>query len=290
MANNFTDASAIDDIARRLAARIPLAPPRMRSARLFTESLRADPRCARALSRTEAKLAPDWARRAFRDGAPVAAFEPHPEAVADLRRIARNIKEACAEFAYLSTAPKEELSTRDVVIRQLAGEFVAKMERMPLDVVAEKARFFARERAQRLKEAKANKPLFDAESVFAAPGRIWRRIVSVGELSSLGREFGNCLAKATRHHLSYARRLKLDQARFWVLRDETGAGRIVAMVETVSGRLVEARGVRNASTPLDHPDLLALLRASAAKALAAQAEARARIDRGARAQLKDDRC
>jgi hypothetical protein len=284
---NFADVSPIDAIARRLASRIPLSAPRARSTRLFYEALIGDERCVRRLSKREAEEAPDWARRALQSGLRVSAFEAHAEAITELRRIARHVKDACAEYAFLAAAPRQELSTHAVVIRQLAAEFVDKIERMPLATVAEKARFFSRERALRRKEAKANEPLFNAEAICAAPGRTWRRIISVGQLSSIGREFGNCLAKATRHHLSYARRLKLDQARFWVLRDHVGTGRMVAMVETATARLVEARGVRNAPVSLEDPDLTILLRASALRALKALADERALAE--CSVQPKDDR-
>ena len=46
--------------------------------------------------------------------------------------------------------------------------------------------------------------------------------------------------------------------RFWVLRDHMGAALMVAMADAVSGRILEARGPRNAMVSPANADLDAL--------------------------------
>ncbi len=257
---NITDTSPIDAIARRLASRVPLEAPKSRLKHLFFKALSEDARCARALSAAELSCAPEWVRRL---GESAAAFTPHTEAIGELRTVARTVCATCAEHAYLSEAPSEALTAANKALRSEAGEFLDKIARMPLPIVAEKAAHFARVRASRLRSVKAHTPLFKSAQIFCAPGLMWRRIVSVGELGSVGEEFHNCLAKTAGQHRRYARSLREDTSRFWVLRNHAGDGLAVAMVNTATGLIIEARGPRNAPISQSDASMAALARASA---------------------------
>lgn len=270
--NNFVDTNAIDVYARRVASKIPLPAPRERFARVSFDILHDDPRNARPLEALELADAPDWALRDHLLGRAVHAFEPHPESVAPLKYVARALKDTCAELDHFASLPRRALSPRDRVIRQLAKEFVAKISRMSYQAIAEKAGYFRAERLRRLQRLRIDEVLFAREEIFTAPGRCWRRIVSVGELAALGRELSNCLAESSRQHAGFARRLRADRARFWVLRDHSGAGLMAVMTDPVTGRILEARGPRNAHVRHNDSDIAVLIQARGLAPLLAPAE------------------
>ncbi len=260
-ANNFVDVSPISAYARRVASRIPLAPARERFMRVSFEVLHDDPRNARPIEALELAHAPDWALREHLCGRAIHVFEPHPEAVGPMKYVARALKDTCAEIEHYASMPRKMLTARDRVIWLLAKEFVTKISRMSFEAIAEKASYFREERLRRLARLRVDEVLFDREEVFTAPGRSWRRIVSIGELAALGRELSNCLAESSRQHSNYARRLRSDKARFWVLRDHAGAALLAVMIDTVTGRIREARGPRNAHVRHDDGDIAVLIQA-----------------------------
>jgi hypothetical protein len=139
-----------------------------------------------------------------------------------------------------------------------------KIGRMPLEVVAEKARWVARERRKRLRATKAARQLFAPEEICAAPGRTWRRVTSVAELAQLGSELRNCLAARSGRHGEYARQMSVNFASFWALRDEAGAALAAAMIRVSDKRLMETGGPRNARLTRDDPYLDVLIKARCA--------------------------
>ena len=260
-ASNFVDEGRIRAYARRVAARIPASAARDRFVRVTLDVLRADPRNARPLEPIEWAEAPDWALREHMSGRAVHAFAPNRDAVAPLRSAAGALKETCAELAFYEGAPKRTLTPRDRVIWQLAREFLSKIQRMSFDAIAEKAERFKAERGRRLAALRDDEILFVREEIYTAPGRGWRRVCSVGELSNLGIELGNCLERTSRQHPGFARRLRADTARFWVLRDTNGVALMAAMTCPVTGRIIDVRGPRNVGVAPDNADLSSLIEA-----------------------------
>jgi len=253
---NVLDAAPIDTLARRMAAKIPNQGAAIRFAKLAFEEMLRNRWNFRPALPGELASAAAWARREQEGGGQVVVFLPDRAGLTRLRRIARALADTCLEIDHVERSLAPGPAPRPRALHLAAIEFIAKIDRASFDIVATKARLFARERKRRLDEQRATLILFADEEIFAAPGRVWRRVVSVCDLWALGREFRNCLAR--RSIGGYARRLSDGSAQFWVLRDQTGKGLIIAMVCMDLQRVVEARGPFNRTVDADDPDLVRL--------------------------------
>lgn len=257
MPKNILDQAPIDALARKMAEKIPHAAVAARFARLAFEQLRDDPRNFRPATPLELKKAQPWVKREMEAGRDVHVFVANRSLAARLRRTAHALAETCEEVSYvacLTTRP----SSRDIWVKTTATEFIAKIDRAAYDTIDAKARLFALERKNRLDEQMTALKLFDDEEVFSCPGRTWRRITSLAELWAVGREFHNCLARSSRYIGAYGRRLRDGDAQFWVLRDQTGRGLVVAMVCMLEKRICEVRTPRNGGVHPDDPDVVRL--------------------------------
>jgi hypothetical protein len=261
--NNFICTAALEKMALRVAAPIPDRRAAQRYGALARHALLTDPRTALPASPEDLDCAPAWALKAAAEGRALHVFCPDPDLVSELRRGARALRDAWLEWrdlARAAAAPNDTLAdTREDMVARFAGELFAKLERMPLDIACEKARWVSGERRRRKRAIRAEEKLFPIEEIFAAPGRVWRRVVSTAELAAIGSEMRNCLAARSGRHLYYARRLAADSARFWVLRDERGAVLAAVMLNAPEPRLLEAHGPRNSPINRSDPAFCALL-------------------------------
>lgn len=257
MPKNILDQTPIEALARKLAEKIPHTSVAARFARLAFEQLRDDPRNFRPITALEYKRSQPWVRREVEAGREVVAFVANRSAAARLRRTALALAETCAEVSYV-TSVTASASSRDIWLKAAATEFIAKIDRAAFDTIEGKARLFALERKNRLNELLSSKKLFDDEEIFSCPGRTWRRITSLAELWAVGREFHNCLARTSRYIGVYGRRMKDADAQFWVLRDQTGRGLVVAMACMLEKRICEVRTPRNGGVHPDDPDVVRL--------------------------------
>jgi hypothetical protein len=198
----------------------------------------------------------DWIYRALIEGAEISVFAPSATLKRQLARVARNLADACAEAEEFSTRAPREPSHAAAV-----REFIAKIERVSFAIVAIKARRFAAARRVRIKDAEFSTKLCAPAIVFASSNRQWRRLISVGEMRSAGREFHNCLAQANVHGRIYGERMQQGRVEFWVLRKACGEGLMIAVADVVEKIIGDVRGPCNAPIPSDDPDLMCLIRA-----------------------------
>lgn len=247
---NVLSAEPVGELAHRLASIIPDANVAQRFAKLARLQLFADKRNFRPATHRELKRAPAWAKDASAQGTVISKFVANRSAAARLRRVARRLAAVCDDIATHACALPAQ------------REFIAKLDRASFEAIEAKTLAFEIERKARLEQAIIAAPLYPAIEIYSSPGRIWRRIVSLEELWRAGAEFGNCLARSSRHNGGYARRMREGFSQFWVLRDAMGKGLIVLMANVAENRIVEVRGPRNAIIPFDDPDLkqLALAR------------------------------
>lgn len=264
MHHNILDAAPIDAMARRMAAKIPLEGPAARIARLIFEYLSADLRNFRNATAVELLTAEPWARREIAAGRPVLVFASNRASAARVRRFAEAVRDTCAEVDHLTAL--EPITPREEELKRAAADFIAKLDRASFETIELKARMFARGYTRRQEDKRAARRLCADEEVFSSPGRVWRRITSVADLWGVGKEFGNCLTRASRHGGGFSRRMTEGDAQFWVLRDQNGKGLMVVMIYMLERRIAEARGPRNAPVFADDPDLAALARAKGFKA------------------------
>lgn len=260
---NYLETAAPEHLARRVSGRIRSGDVRRRFTRLAAQTLRADSRNARRLTLKQAIAAPDWARRALAEGKEVHVFEPCAQMVKELRATASALRAAENERDHLRIVPIHLLDAREVQTSIMAEELFGKIHRMSFATIDLKARCIARERRRRMRLARNSKRLFANEEIFAAPGRVWRRVVSISDLSEVGRQLRNCLAGSSDRHAAYARALREDYARFWVLRDENDAALAAVMIDVGLNKIAEAGGPGNAKLGHDDPVVLALVRARA---------------------------
>jgi hypothetical protein len=257
--NNFICTAALEKMALRIAAPIPDERAAQRYAALSRHALLNDPRTALPAEPEDLECAPAWALHATAEGRPLHIFCAEPELVAELRRGARALRDAWLEWRELRRIAPSNEDTRENMIARFAEDLFAKLDRMPLSVACEKARWISSERRRRKRAARADEQLFAPQEIYAAPGRVWRRVVSTAELSRIGSEMHNCLAARSGRHNHYARRLAADTARYWVLRDERGAALAVVMLNAPEPRLLEARAPRNAPISRSDPAFRILL-------------------------------
>jgi hypothetical protein len=262
---NYIHPEEIKAFVTRFAGDISIESVRKRFIKLATDVLRADPSHARPLRSSDFQNAPTWLGEALAEGREVMAFAPMMRVRRSLRLKALAVAGACSEVAYLATAPSDALTEQDIANTQFAREFVRKARRMNFESLVKRAKQLWRAQCQRQEQHDAKIVHFTPEEIFAAPGRVWRRICSTGELGALGRKMRNCLADYTHYHGRYAKWLREDIARFWQLQDHAGVTLMVVMVDTASLRVIEARRFRNAAVDPDDPDLKVLVHARGLK-------------------------
>lgn len=261
MTHEVLDQAPLAECARRLAAKIDNPAVAARFAKLAFEELRADPRNMRPAEAADMVGAPDWARRKFKRGAPLFVFAACRSSLARLRRVSRQLQSTCAEALHLGELPRARLNPREAAMFHLMKEFIAKIELADFTTVDIKSRLFARERKARVDDLHAREVLCAKEEVFVAPGLAWRRVASVGEMWAVGAEFRNCMARGSTNATAYARQLRGDVGRFFVLRDHSGKGLMVALAYPNQARIEDVRGPSNAVIDPEHACVRALAEA-----------------------------
>lgn len=257
----YIDIEPAESLAKRLCARIPHSAARKRFTKLLLQEFLSDATCARPLTPEEAEAAPDWVRRKCARGQTVSAFVCSDAMQRRTKAHLRLLRAAIAELAYLDSLPLSETGGAEAALRAQAEDFFQKIARMNYCDIVAKARTLARARTRRQKFARDSRRRFPSHEIYAAPGRVWARIVSVAELGLVGVELRNCLSPGSGRHARYASLLRLDAARFWVLRDHAGTAIAAVMVSVEAQRIVECGARSNARIPRDDPDLAVLVRA-----------------------------
>ena len=112
---------------------------------------------------------------------------------------------------------------------RLAHETLAKLERLQLKGVAERAGRFERMRWKETLEARWNEPLAPAHCLVASGGRVWQRVTTLVAMKAVGERFDNCLARSG-HARRYQRAMLEGSIRLYVLRDAANAKREHALV------------------------------------------------------------
>ncbi len=261
MTHEVLDQAPLAECARRLAAKIDNPAVSARFAKLAFEELRADPRNMRPAEADDMAGAPDWARRKHKRGEPLFVFAACRSSLARLRRVARQLQCTCAEAQHLEGLPRARLKPREAAMLDLMGAFIDKIERADFTTLDIKSRLFARERKARVDDVHAREVLCAKEEVFVAPGLAWRRVTSVLEMWAVGAEFRNCMARGSTNATAYARQLRGDVGRFFVLRDHSGKGLMVALAYPNQARIEDVRGPSNALIDPEHGCVRALAEA-----------------------------
>jgi hypothetical protein len=270
---HLIDLKPVINAALKIGAVIPDDDTRARFQVLLAAQFMTDQTCARPLTPEE------QAEQAFDE--PRFAFDAPKTRLLLARRQARMVRDALAERDHLraqATHQSHPLSPRSAMALRFAEEWSRKLHRMSFDALLEKAQFLVAERKARLRAERDEKPLFPPHEIAASNGRVWRRIVSVAGLRRVGADLHNCLAGANGQRHGYVRRLREDVMRFWALCDETNIARAALMVETMSGRVCEARSYRNAPFALEGADFAALAAAGVCSAPAAARRGRETLD------------
>ncbi len=249
---NVLDTDPIQAFACRAAERIDDAAIRGRFIRLAFANLMADSRNFRPASPTELAAAPDWAHKAIARGETVSVFELCHSARMRIHSVARRVAHT-RQLAAIDV----DANPSQTAAAFMAQGFLDKFDRISFEVMARKAGYYARiyDNADCDQDTKA---MCAPQSVLCANSAVWRRITSIAELRAVGREFCNCLARATRAS-AYGRKLMRGSAQFWVLRDQGGAGLFVAQAPGTSPQFfTEVRGPRNAVVNIHHPEFTRL--------------------------------
>jgi hypothetical protein len=238
--------------ARRAARKISDEKAALRFERFALAQLLDDPRNFRPARALELDFAPEWARAARDRGEEVVVFRLSDAAARRLRTFARKLADTCKVAA---TDPAKHPTDLSSIVN--ARAFLSKINRVTYDVALDKAKAFSRKLAA-WEEEQDSDPLCPEGSVVASGGKVWLRVRSPTELRAVGREFVNCLARASTNSY-YISMLRTRLAQFWVLRDSAGKGLIVVMAATTQPiEMLEVRGPRNARVAKDDPDLFTL--------------------------------
>jgi len=236
-------------LTRRAGRKIPDRVVAARFEALALAQLVKDERNYRPAQPWEIQRGPDWVRQAHARGDLVCVAHPCRSAAARLHNVARRLADACRVAAFgMAERP------RDGVVITAARAFLDKLDRASFDVVARKSLYYSRLLATWVDDLDSS-PVCEEAAVHATLGRTWRRVTKVSSLRTLGREFCNCLARTTRNS-SYGAMLRAGQAQFWVLRDGSGEGLMIAMAPAPrASYFTEVRGPRNARVTGEDPDL-----------------------------------
>ena len=259
MRHEVVDIAPVAECARRLADAIVSNPSvAAHFQKRAHQQLLLEPRNFRPPVETDLVGASAWVWRKLAAGEPVFVFAPCRASLARLRRVARQLEATCAEAIFLDTQPRENLSPRSIEILDMALEFIAKIKRPDFAALEEKSRYFAQERKQRLAVVRAHEPVCREERVYVDSTRSWRRIRSVSEMWDVGAEFHNCMARGSSQAAGFARDLRNGAAHFFVLRNRTSRGLLVAVAYPTRGQIEDVRGPHNAHVTPDDPALLML--------------------------------
>jgi hypothetical protein len=252
---NVLDVEPLRAVARRAAGKIADERIAARFERLAVARLMHDQRNFRAATAAELRHAPAWTQAALARGDAIGVFKLHRSAAQRLHNLARRLEDT-RRLAALDVAH----SPHSAAYIGAARDFIGKLERADFETTKRKAYQFARMLIVS-DEAQDDERVCAHQTVATVAGRHWLRVTSVNELRAVGREFGNCLARASRAGL-YGAGLNSGQRQFWVLRDVHGVGRIVVMADAPQATgFMEVRGPRNARICASDLDLMLLSRA-----------------------------
>lgn len=252
---NVLDAEPLRVMARRAGRKIDERKVRERFERLAFELLLSDPRNFRLAADAEIDAGPDWAQRAVARGEAVSVCALHRGATQRVHALARQLAATCK-----LAAADASLRSHQAHLIIAARAFLARVDRANLEVTTQKARHFSRLWSE-LDDIGDFDSLCTAAIVEVTQRRVWRRVTSLAELRSVGREFRNCLARAHRD-CPYGHALCSGAAQYWVLRDGDGGGLAAVKVSMPElGFFDEAKGPRNGSVSAYRLDIALLARA-----------------------------
>jgi len=249
---HIIDVEPLRALAKRAAAKIGDAKVGARFEQFAFARLLSEPSNFRPARADEVAKGAEWAQRAAARGETVLAVARLQSASCKLHVVARRLALACC-------MAETDASKRPRYAGQIAAarQFLDTIDRASFDVLAQKARRFARQFAG-WEDERDKELIWPEQRVNASNRRVWRRVRSLAELRTTGHEFVNCLARLARSS-SYARTLLSGVGQFWVLRDEHGKGLILALTfGPPAGGFLEVRGPRNAIIADDDPDLARL--------------------------------
>lgn len=249
---NVLDMSSVDALAARTSRRITNRAVAKRFTTLARERILRNPRCFRPATEAELSTGPHWIEDALKRGETISVYLRNAAMATRLYTVARRIN----DVERLSAMDERAKPERTATIKE-ARRFLSKMANANFDDTARKALQLSNILAAWERTADSTE-MCDDQSLVLLSGRIWRRVTSLTALRAVGREFENCLARATRSG-GYGAMLFGGTGQFWVLRDLNGAGHIVACATApLATRFVEVKGPRNARIASDHADLLQL--------------------------------
>lgn len=249
---NVIDIGPLRALAKRASDRIGDETIAKRFERITVDRLLRDQRAFRPATEADLARAPDWARQAAARGEEVSVCRRNGALAARVHTVARRVADA-RRVANTDEAQRPE----SAAIILAAREFLAKFGRINFDAAARKSLAFSHALAQWREEDDLRK-VCEPQALVLLGGFVWHRVTSVSELRKLGREFRNCLARSTTTS-AYGGPLVAGRAQFWVLRDLSGAGLIVAMAPAPSAtQFVEVKGPNNAPVRADNPQLMQL--------------------------------
>jgi hypothetical protein len=249
---NVLDIDPVRRLAKRVSARIGDPTIASRYEKLAKSRILGNPRNLRPASDAELNRAPAWTRDAIVRGETICVFRSDSSMAARLYTVARRL----ADTVRLAAMERDGKPDLNAAINE-ARRFLAKFGRANFDTAARKALKFSRTVASR----EGDLDVIDvcpAQSIVLLGGCVWHRIVSVAELRKIGREFVNCLARAS-SLTGHGAMLVGGRSQFWVLRDVRGAGLMIACATApLATHFTEVKGPRNAPIPADHPALAQL--------------------------------
>lgn len=252
---NVLDVEPLRAFARRAARKIADEKAALRFEKLAFTQLLEDPRNFRPALPVEIGRGPEWARVARDRGEEVSVFRLNDAAARRIRTFARKLVDTCK----VATAEPMRFPS-DVSSIIGARRFLSKIGRVSYEDALDKAKLFSR-KLKAWEEDQDSEALCDEASVRATQGGVWSRIRSPVELRAVGREFVNCLARASTNSY-YISMMRVGLAQFWVLRDADGKGLIVTMISApIASEILEMKGPRNARVDLSGIDVVMLLTA-----------------------------
>lgn len=250
---NVLSLDPVRALAKRASAKIADKDIAERFERLAVDQVLRDRRNFRPVEAEELANAPAWAIEAYVRGEDISVFKTNRALAARLHTVARRLADTCK---VANTAAQTHPD--DAVRISAARDFLAKFGRVNFEVAAKKALDFSRLLVVWQDDTDAT-PLCEARTILLLNTRRWQRITSVKDLRAAGREFTNCLGR-TQSSGGYGAMLKRGHAQFWVLRDMSGKGLMVAMAPggPAPTHFLEVKGPRNAYVRLDDADLAKL--------------------------------
>ncbi|MGQ0532342.1 MAG: hypothetical protein ACT4OF_06580 [Caulobacteraceae bacterium] len=239
-------------LAKRASARIADKTVAARYERLALDQLLRDPRNFRPAGPDDLDNAPAWAREAHARREEVSVFKTNRAIAARIHSVARRLDDTCKV-----AAAEQAKHPSDASKINGARMFLAKFGRVDFDTAARKALNFSRLLSLWEDDTDATQ-VCEPSTIMLLNGRSWHRVTSVKDLRSIGREFTNCLGRTTRKG-GYGGMLVQGLAQYWVLRDVSGKGLIVAMAPAPRPtHFMEVKGPRNAPVRIDDADLVQL--------------------------------